>query len=682
MKKLLQIILLASATLFSQQYLKAQRPFGGGRLGNLSNLGSRFGGAFSGASSTGGSLDSLQHRDPLEDSITIRFRLLDDTRSFTFDSSVNDFYNRFSIPYNHVFLGNHGNATRPIIFTPQYKTGWDAGFHAFDVYTYKPDEARFFTTTRPYSLLNYLIGSKAEQMITIHHTQNIKPNWNFSIQYRLINSPGFFSKQNANHNNYQFTSWYNSKNRRYTVYFLLVSNKLTSSENGGIVNDSLLKEDVYRRDRITVPTKLGGQPDISRNFFSTSVSTGNKYNSFTVLYRHQYDLGKKDSIVTDSIVIPLFYPKLRFEHTLSYSNYRYRFVDASADSLYYAANYGINGKPVSFVIDTSDKWKELINDFSIIQFPELKNLQHFFKVGASLQNLNADFGTETKKYYNIFLHGEYRNKSRNKKWDIELNGKFYANGLNAGDYAVNTFLRRLIGKKLGYLELGFHNINRTPSYLFNGLSNFNLGTPISNVNKENITNIFAGYELPQYKMRISGNYYLIGNYTYFTENYKTNQEGTLFNVLQIRLEKEVRFRKYWHWYIDLVLQQTDGTAPVNVPFIFTRNRFSYEGIFFKNLNLATGIELRYHTAYKADNYSPYNGQFYYQNKETIRYKAPDFTAFLNFRIRSFTSFIRLENLNTVQFTPSFGFTNHNFAATNYPYPGLLLRLGIWWTFVN
>lgn len=682
MKRIITVFILLLLIAF-QNHLKAQRPFGGGgRLGGLTNLGSRFGGGAGSGASTGGSLDSLQHRDPFEDSITIRFRYLDDTRSFTFDSSISDFYNRFSIPYNHVFLGNHGNATRSIVFTPNYRPGWDAGFHAFDVYAAKEEDTRFFTTTRPYTLLNYLIGSKQEQMINVHHTQNIKPNWNFSVQYRLINSPGFFANQNSNHNNYQFTSWYNSKNRRYTAYFMVLSNKLTSSENGGITFDSLLKDETHKRDRITVPTNLGGQSFGGRNFFSTTVKTGNKYNSFAALYRHQYDFGKKDSVVTDSAAIPILIPQLRFEHTIRYATYQYRFVDAAADSNYYATHYGLTGRAASFVFDTLEKWRELINDFSVLQFPQLGNLQNFFKAGISVQNINKVDTSSAKNNYNLFVHGEYRNKSRNKKWDIDLNGQLYIAGLNNGDYAANAFLRRLIGKKLGYLELGFHNINRTPSNIFGGNSSFNFNTPLSGINKENITNIYAGYELPQYKIRVSGNYYLISNYTYFTEFYKAKQEGTLFNILQLRLEKEIKLRKHWHWYIDAVLQQTDGTAPVNVPLIFARSRFTYEGIFFKNLNLCTGVEIRYHTAYKADAYSPLNGQFYYQTKETIRYKTPDITAFLNFRIRSFTSFIRLENLNTATLTPSFGFTNNNFGAPHYPYPGLLVRLGIWWTFVN
>ncbi len=115
-------------------------------------------------------------------------------------------------------------------------------------------------------------------------------------------------------------------------------------------------------------------------------------------------------------------------------------------------------------------------------------------------------------------------------------------------------------------------------------------------------------------------------------------------------------------------------------FIFSKKR---EGQLCRNLNLSTGLEIKYHTAYKADNYSPVLGQFFYQDSVTIS-SAPDISAFLHFRIRSFKAFVRVENLNTMQVTKDggFGFTNNNLAAPGYPYPGLQFRLGIWWGFVN
>jgi len=131
----------------------------------------------------------------------------------------------------------------------------------------------------------------------------------------------------------------------------------------------------------------------------------------------------------------------------------------------------------------------------------------------------------------------------------------------------------------------------------------------------------------------------------------------------------------------VVLQQIDGSAPVKVPLFFTRNRFAYEGVFYKNLVLSTGIELRYYSAYQAYNYSPLTGQFFAQDTFKLN-NRPDVTAFFHFRIKSFTAYIRSENLNTVSFLNGFGFTNNNFAAPHYVTPGMLIRFGVLWNFVN
>ena len=173
------------------------------------------------------------------------------------------------------------------------------------------------------------------------------------------------------------------------------------------------------------------------------------------------------------------------------------------------------------------------------------------------------------------------------------------------------------------------------------------------------------------------------NYAYLSDYYQLNQEGTLFNVLQIALQKTIKLGKRWLWHADIYFQQVIGNAPVNLPVIFTRNRIGYEGsLGFKNLDIAMGVEVKYHTPYKADGYSPIFGQFYYQDSITIKNPLPDISAYVHFRIRSFKLYFRAENLNTAQFDDGFGFTRNNFAAPGYAYPGLLLRLGIYWNFVN
>ena len=654
-------------------------------VGNRISPGNRFG------NSGGSTGDSIGHRNKFEDSITISFRYLDSTRNNKLDSSVYDFTRRFPIPATNIYLGNLGNASESILFSPRFNAGWDAGFHAFDIYKWKLEKVRFFNTTRPYTELNYLLGSRVEQIIEILHTQNIKPNWNASFQYRLTNSPGFFKNQKTNHNNYLFTSWYQSKKKRYNNYFIMLANRLQSTENGGIMSDHDYINDPDFHDRFSIPTNIGGDPSFGRNFFSTQIATGNKYKETTYLLRQQYDLGKKDSVVTDSTVIPLFYPRIRFEHTISFSKYNYAFQDYPSistsgdiyipDSVYYQNTYGytLNNDSVFF----QESWKEIMNDFSIYQFPDAKNLQQLIKLGAALQNLTGQFSSGKKTFYNVFGHVEYRNKTRNQKWDAELNGKLYFTGLNAGDYQAYASIQRFIGKKIGFLQLGFENVNRTPSFIFDNRSSFNLLHTNQSFKKENSSHLFASISQPAFQLKLTGHYYLLNNFTYITHYDQLQQQNSLFNVLQISLEKTFRLGKHWNWHTETYFQQTVGNAPVNVPLIFTRNRIAYEGsLGFKNLDIALGIEARYHTPYKADGYSSVLGQFFSQDSISINDKLPDISAYVHFRVRSFKAFIRVENLNTLRYNTKLAFTNNNFAAPDYPYPGLQLRLGIYWSFVN
>ena len=651
------------------------------RIDRLQNTG-RIGGVNKQISNTS-QTDSLKHRDQFADSITISFRYLDSTRNYKLDSSINDFTRRFPIPATNIYLGNTGNASKSILFSPSFTPGWDPGFHAFDIYKWKLENVRFFNTTRPYSELNYLLGGQVEQIIEVLHTQNIRPSWNVLFQYRLINSPGYFKNQGSNHNNYILGSRYQSPNKRYNNYFLYLRNKLQSAENGGIKNNYNYLDDPVYKDRFNIPTNIGGDPAFGRNFFSSVITTGNIYSESNILLRQQFDIGKKDSVVTDSLVIPLFYPRLRFEHTFRFSKSTYKFFDGVADSVYYKTNYDTALRRPLDTLVVTDNWREVFNDFSIYQFPDAKNLHQFIKLGVSLQNLTGEFSKGNHNFYNIIGHAEYRNKTRNEKWDIEANGKLFFAGLNAGDYQAYASLQRFAGSKKGYIQLGFENVNRTPSFIFDTRSSFYLLHNAENFKKENSSHFFASVFQPGINLKLSGHYFFMTNYTYLTAYYKLKQESNLFNILQAGLEKIIKIGRRWKWNMDIYFQQKIGNAPVNLPLFFTRNRIGYEGnLGFKNLDIAFGTEIKYNTPYKADGYSPVLGRFFYQDSIRISNPLPDISAYIHFRIRSFKSFFRVENLNTLRYNQGLGFTNNNLVATGYAMPGLQIRLGIYWGFVN
>jgi len=115
-------------------------------------------------------------------------------------------------------------------------------------------------------------------------------------------------------------------------------------------------------------------------------------------------------------------------------------------------------------------------------------------VGAALQNLKGTFSdTAVHNFYNVYALAEYRNRTRNQVWDMEATGNLYLNGFNAGDYNVFVSLQRKLSKTVGNLKLGFQNVNRTVSFIFNPLTTFPIKT-----NKTLIKKIQQGY-LPNTK---------------------------------------------------------------------------------------------------------------------------------------------------------------------------------------
>lgn len=626
--------------------------------------------------------DSLKHRDNTDDSITIYFRYFDSTRIRHVDSSINDFTRRYPLPADYVTLGNFGTAAHSLLFNPNLKPGFDPGFHAFDIYGFKIEDTRFYQTTRPFTELGYLLGSQAEQMINVVHTQNISPSFNMALQYRLINSPGEYQNQNTSHNSYRINGNYQSRNKRYTVYGIYLANKILASENGGIQRDTSLNDNRFT-NRFVIPTRLSGDSNKPRNPFDTHVTTGNVYNEKVFFLRQQYDLGQKDSIIiNDSTVTRLFYPRLRFQNTFTYTGQQYEFRD-DFKGPYKKPDYLQYFGAAPFLETTlyRDKWTVINNEFSLISFPEKKNLNQFLKAGAAYEYIKGTFFYDVRKYHNIYLTGEYRNRTRNQKWDLESVGKLYMNGLNNGDYSVQASLKREISKKLGVLELGFQNVNRSPSFLFRQVTTFPTSLQ-GNYNKENITKIRGSLINDEFKFLLSGEYYLVSNYLYFDNFFSPAQTGSLFNILHLSAKKQLKLSRVLNLSSEIHFQQAVGNPPLHLPLIFTNNRLSFDGVYYKNMNYSIGVEVRYNTPYKPDNYSPFIGQFFYQDNFTAN-NRPEINGFFNFRIKRFSAFIRAENLNTFGTnTGKPGFTRNNYSAPFYPQQGFWFRLGIWWTFVN
>jgi hypothetical protein len=623
--------------------------------------------------------DSLQKRDQNADSITIFYKLYNSNELVKLDSSINDFFVHYPLPYTTYNLGNLGTATKSYLFSPIQKGGFDAGFHAYDRYFYTLEGTPFYQTTRPYTDFGYLLGGNAEQVIELKHTQNKTQQLNFSFEYRFSNSPGNVKNQSSNLNNMRITAHFQSKRKRYESYWVMLNNKAASSENGGLINaaklDSLSLNNPYELE-----TRLGRSGVSFANPFNTSIATGNTYKSNTLLWKQTYDFGQKDSIVKDTIVIHLFYPRLRFQNEIKYESSEFLFQDNYPNSAAYLKYFNC-AIGENEIVKFQDTWTALTNEFSIVSYPQKNNSNQFLQIGQGYTNLTTSYNNQKSwNNYDIYSFGVYKNKTRNQLWDLLAAGKLYLNGYDAGDYDANFYLTRILSKKGNYLKLSFQNSNRTPSANYLGLTNFPL-TSLKGIQKENIINVSGETGNRKTGWKLAGTYELINNYQYFTTGYKPAVYSPAFSYIKGLFENKIKLSTHWNWYNEMNVQLVDQAAPVHLPLLLTRQRLAFEGNFYKNLFLSTGLELIYHSEYKADDYMPLTGQFYLQNDYTL-HNRPTANAFLNFMIKRFKGYVRLENLNTLVSSSSSLGNTYNFTSRNYPGTGTWFRVGIWWNFIN
>ena len=621
----------------------------------------------------------FEHRDDSKDSISINYAYFDSTRKWKLDSSIADFDSYYSISSKYVALGNNGAAARSLIFSPVLKAGFDFGFHAFDIYQFTVEQTKLFNTTKPFTSISYQLASGKEQMVKVNHTQNLKPNFNVGADYKLITAPGFFISQNANHKSFRLFGDYAGNKKRYHATMIYLGNNIRNSENGGIQNTADLI-DPNRKDRYTVPVNLGGAAAFNNNPFVTSVLTGNLYRNSGLLLRQSYDFGRGEEIkINDSDVVYKYHPSIRLQYTFRTDQNSFLYKDVNADSTVYSNWYNLQLPTTKDTISFLEKWNTTTHELSIIQYPNPENLSRFFMAGANYQQLSGSLSAGHVPLSNFSLKAEFRNLTKNKKWEMLLKSQYFLKGYNAGDYDVSAYLFRSFPIYKSNLSLFFNHANKTPAFIYDQRSSF-LSDKHKIDKKENVF-LFGGMlNHPFINLGLSN--YIIANLPYFSDYYHRQQYTKTIALLQISASKDFHLTKKWVLRTECVFQKTDEQSPIKVPLFFTRNRLAYEGHFFKNLDISTGLEARYYTAYKANGYSPLVGQFYVQDSVSVN-NLPDVSLFAHFRIRGFAGFLRAENLNTANFSNGgFGWVNNNFAAPWYPTQGFMIRFGIQWWFVN
>jgi hypothetical protein len=639
-----------------------------------------------------------------DDPVTITYQKLNSAKTYIPDTALHTYQRPpFTQPW-YRDLGNLGSPVNNLLFTPEERLGPSLGYHVMDVYRYNIEDLKYYTTSRPYSSFNYELGSKLEQTASLMHTQNVKPNWNFAIEYRKTNSPGFYEVQRNNHDNANITTNYKSLDKHYVLYAAMVYNHEQHDENGGVLDSELIGPSYS--DRKTIATVFGNST------YSTLRSpVTNVQRDFTFLVQHSYLFGKTDTIYNEDSTHFTYKlkPVFSITHKMEISTEKHTYKDVKPDSTRYVdlfhqsftavgtGFYSVGGDSVI----TQQKWAWIDNQVLLNGF--IGNADHPLEFSAGLGNRYDQFAsssvlnltgrdtfnnpvyhltTDKSSILSNYLVAEIKKEALHPgEWEYGANTKFFLTGQDADNLLLNASMGRELRGNTGSFVMGFQQrINSAPYNYTNYENNYIKHT--YNLNNESVTMLYATIESQRFLLSGGVRNYVIGNYIYLNDSEKPSQYTIPFTISQAWVRKTFRIGNF---LLDneLVYQQIPVNAPVNIPALMGRHQFSYEHSLFKHaLKVAVGVEVRYNSNYKQAGYDPLLNRFFYQNTAMVKNK-PEANLFFNFRIKRFRAFIMGENLqqlingqNTVLFLGSPG-TNFVYAA-----PDALIRFGFSWVMVN
>ncbi len=576
-----------------------------------------------------------------------------------------------------VGLGVLGLAAMPMLFEPTRIIGFDAGFHALDFYNLNNEDVKFYRARSPFSSLYYVNGGEKEQVLKLVHTQNIKKNWNFGANFNRIGSNGFYSHQRGDHLNASIFTWYESRNKRYNLFYDMVFNTSKAQENGSIV-----KDDIYSANSGQLVDKLAETVRLN-----TAKQLWRK-NSF--MLKQSYFVGRIDT--TNASNSQNILPTNKITHTLTYTKNQYSFKKDEVDQ------YGVlplNPNAVDSVFtNDSTNVKHLQNEFIYSFFLRAKGnkiIKNELKINAGIRHDFYQYGQyglardttyffENKSsFQNITLLGSAGYRFSNRI-DFNLDLQQIFQGRNAGDFLYEAKSNILLSNKAGRIILGAYIQNKSPEEIYSEYYGNHLNWNLrAELDRTKTANLSFNYVNEILKFDASANYYLITDYLYFKQldsnSITPAQLGGNINLLKISIGKKFNF-KGLHLDAYVVYQKTDNENVLRTPEIYTFNSVYTNWTLFKVLKTQVGFDVRYNTPFVAAGYSPAVSQFYNTSSSEIFGSKPVVDVWIKAGLKRANLFLKYDYANQGLLSKGF------YTVNRYPMPDRLLKFGLTWNFYD
>lgn len=584
------------------------------------------------------------------------------------------YYNPQNQPRNpSIHLGSYGLATRDLLFTPNKTIGFQTGFHSLERFLYQPDSVKYYRARAPFSELYNVGFFFDDQILRAKVTQNVTPQLNLGGEFHAARADGYYINQRYNDLKSALFAWYESPNHRYNMLANAVFNRLTSGENGAVLNDTLFRYN-ERGASDSEPVRLTGRNDERPR---------HTWRDNSIFLRQSLFIGRLDTLQAGEPEQQLL-PTNRISHSFQYRKRNFQFYKNEPD-----VN---NAFPFGESVLTQDTTQvtTITNDFGY-SFYLRGNTLGFLKNEVKLDlGYQHDMHWYRDRGYEAFLQNStlkagvgYRFSDR-----IRVTGDLnqIVQGNNAGDYLYDAQADVLLSSTIGRVVIGAYLHNKSPERLFERV-NYTYHQWERSFDKIKTTNLSFAYENQKLGFSGKAEYFLINNYLYYREVDNPDQNPRLqrviepaqwsgsINLLKLSVGQNFTFGKL-HFDNYAVYQKSDHHDVLAIPELYTWHSIYYNGLLYKIVDFNIGLDVRFNTPFRTPSYAINVGQFYNDNAgiEFSTYPIADVWA---------TATIKRANLFL-----SYNFVNQHvwptgyYTVRRYPMNNANLRVGISWKFYD
>ena len=640
-----------------------------------------------------------------------------------FDTTYNYRFNDYPFfkgdAVNSVWLGVVGSPEESYDFFRRRSEDNAIFYTPYRTYNYDPANAPQFNTKTPYTELAYwgtLFANqeKEESNVQILTTQNITPELNFTLEYRRYGSNGMLKREDTD--NRSFTATTNYLGKKYLMHAGFIYNKIERSENGGIVEQSWIRDTTVDAREIDVYLR-----DASNKLKKNTIFIDQSYripfsflNDLKDRKERKMKMAVRDSILAsgDSLAIEAMYEKEREDsielaqsidttgldenvttafigHSSEYSVFRKTYTDniSASDSLgraFYQDRFYINPtqsmdslrvmKFENRAFIRLQPWKSdgIVSKLDVGIGDKLASYFSFrpedYLTGSSnvLQNsvyLYAGANGQLKKYMQWNAKGQYTFLGHEiNDFDIDANLSFSIYPFRRHRNSPLTFR--------AHFETSLEEPDYYQQHLYTNHFRWD-----NNFSKISTTKAEASLSIPRWQLAASFGYALLSNNIYYDNTGIVRQNTAPMSVMTASLKKNF---KVWNFHFDhkALFQLSSNEEVMPLPLLALNLRYYFQFNVVRNvMQMQIGANGTYTTKWYLPAYNPVLGVFHNQNE--MKYgNCPYIDAFINIQWKRACIFIKAINVNM-------GWPNKSadyFTADGYIAPQRAIKFGISWPF--